>query len=126
MKKLILVIAAGALISGAIFIAPQREIRIEVTNAEAEKEIPAVLRRIANCESNDRQFDDSGEVIRGKINPLDIGRYQINLKYHEAKAKEMGLDLFNEKDNEEYALFLFETEGTTPWNWSRECWNVVQ
>ena len=83
---------------------------------------PAILVRIAECESGDIHFLPSGEVVRGRINPLDVGRYQINLHYHQAHAESLGLDLLNEVDNETFALLLYKSQGTTPWNWSRECW----
>lgn len=87
-----------------------------------EPKVPAILKRIAWCESKDRHFDDEGNVVRGVLNPQDIGRYQINLGYHEKTAKEMRLDLFDEEDNETYAIWLYGKKGTDPWNWSRGCW----
>ena len=89
-----------------------------------DPKIPKILKKIAKCESRDRQFQKDGSVVRGDANPRDIGRYQINLDYHEKKAREMGLDLFKEEDNEKYALYLFEKEGTRPWNWSKKCWQL--
>lgn len=83
---------------------------------------PPILKRIAECESNDMHFRD-GEVVRGNVDPNDIGRYQISLTYHGDKARKMGLDLFDEIDNYRYALFLFNNEGTQPWEASRSgCW----
>ncbi|MDI6820921.1 MAG: hypothetical protein QMD65_01955 [Patescibacteria group bacterium] len=81
-----------------------------------------LLKRIAICESNDLHYKN-GEVLRGRINNLDIGRFQINLFYHKETADKLGLNLFNEKDNETYARYLLETEGADKiWFWSKKCW----
>jgi len=100
-------------------------VELEPVTANPKPEIPPILTKIALCESGNSHFDANG-VKRGKVNPLDIGRFQINLFYHEAQAKEMGLDLFDENDNEEYALYLYEKQGTRPWNPSRHCWEQSQ
>ena len=99
---------------------------IEEVEREQQQEIktvvPEMLVHIAWCESRDRHFDDDGNVLRGKKNPQDIGRYQINLYWHQKDAEKMGLDIFDEKDNETYAIHLYNTQGTKPWNWSKWCW----
>lgn len=105
---------------------------------EIRKEIPATLLRIADCESGERDkdgraiggsathYDKNGDVLIGQhTDPKygkDVGKFQINTLYHEARAKEMGLDIYNEYDNEKYALVLFEENGTRDWNASRSCW----
>ena len=99
-----------------------------VTIAFVEKPIelqldrPAILQKIAYCESGDRHFNADGTVIRGKVNRYDVGRYQINEKYHGQAARAMGLDLEREVDNEVYAKHLLSSQGTWPWNPSRTCW----
>lgn len=92
-------------------------------------ELNPALKRVCSCESNGRpdreprHFEDDGVTVRkGKINPLDTGMCQINLKYHEASAAKMSLDLFKEQDNIKYANWLYKNEGLTPWNWSKQCW----
>ena len=84
--------------------------------------IPPIMVEIARCESGGTHFKPNGEVIRGVVNPDDIGKYQINLYWHGETAKSMGLDLFKVEDNEEYALYLYKTQGVKPWNASRPCW----
>ena len=86
-------------------------------------EIPLIFEKIAKCESGSRQFNSDGSVLRGKINSKDIGKFQINLTYHGEAAKKMGLDLFTERGNTLYALYLFRKNGTKDWNWSKSCWN---
>lgn len=86
-------------------------------------EIPPILEEIARCESGGRQFKENGEVIRGVINSQDVGKFQINEKYHLAKSKELGMDIYTEQGNTAYALWLYKNQGTTPWNWSKGCWS---
>lgn len=100
-------------------------------SVQSEPQVPPLyptLKRICSCESTgqpDRepqQFNADGSVKRGVINPLDTGMCQINLYYHEEAATKMGLDLETEYGNAVYANWLFDNEGSTPWNWSRSCW----
>lgn len=82
---------------------------------------PALL-EVARCESGLKQFNPDGTVVRGKVNPHDIGILQINSDYHEATAISMGYDIYTEEGNIRYGNHLYETQGLTPWNWSKPCW----
>ena len=84
-------------------------------------EVPGIMRKIAVCESNDRHFDEGGKVVIGKYDIHDIGRYQINLRYWEDKAKKLGYDLYSEDGNEAFAMYLYGKYGTEPWSRSRWC-----
>lgn len=109
----------------------------EIKPVETKLEIKAtpkpVLRKelipICSCESQRGKYGkpthfekDGKTVLRGKVNPLDIGMCQINLKWHGEAAKKKGLDLFKEEDNITYANYLYGKQGSQPWNWSRACW----
>lgn len=83
-----------------------------------------ILADIARCESRFRHFDRDGNVIRGEVNRGDVGVMQVNEFYHGEKAKELGLDLHTIEGNVEYAKYLYEKEGTRPWNSSSKCWNA--
>jgi len=85
--------------------------------------VPKILKRIAFCESGNEQFEKDGTIKRGRINPQDIGKYQINLKYWKAEAEELGYDLFTEEGNTQMALYIFNKVGTKAWSWSVKCWN---
>lgn len=87
------------------------------------KSIPPILEKIAKCESGGTQFKADGTVVTGIVNPQDIGKFQINLKYHGERAKQLGIDLYTEEGNTLYALILYHEQGTTPWNWSKSCWS---
>lgn len=80
-----------------------------------------VLEAIARCESGGRQFNDDGTVIRGKVNPQDTGKFQINKFYHGKRAQELGMDLETLEGNTAYAEVLYREQGTKPWGWSKKC-----
>ena len=85
-------------------------------------EVPPILAKIAQCESQGRQFNDDGTVHRGVQNHQDVGKYQINEKYHLKASQALGMDIYTLAGNTQYALYLYRHEGTTPWNWSKWCW----
>ena len=81
------------------------------------------LQRIAYCESGKKQFNSDGTVLHGRINPQDIGMFQINEKYWLAKSQELGYNIYTEKGNIEMAKWIYENYGNEPWRWSRNCWS---
>ncbi len=81
-----------------------------------------VLLAIAQCESSFRHYDTDGTVLRGAVNPADVGLMQINEKYHGDKAVELGFDLETPEGNMQYAKWLYEKEGGQPWISSSSCW----
>ena len=88
---------------------------------EIFRDIP-ILATIAKCESGFKQFKAEGEVLRGIVNPDDIGIMQINRFYHEKDAIRMGHDIFTFEGNIGYARHLYETQGSRPWIHSSHCW----
>ncbi len=82
----------------------------------------SIMVEVARCESLYRQFGEDGKVLRGKANPKDVGVFQINERYHLATSEAMGLDIGLLQENLEYAHYLYNRVGTTPWEASRECW----
>lgn len=80
---------------------------------------------IARCESNLQQYNEDGDVVRGKVNPLDVGVYQINEKYHLEMAEKLGYDIYTTKGNIEYAIWLMKNDGNKHWSSSRPCWKSV-
>lgn len=91
---------------------------------EVEARIP-LLDRIAKCESGGTHYGKNGQVlVRGNTNKtVDIGKYQINSYYWGAKATELGLNLWNEKDNETMANYIIKNNGSEPWSATKHCWN---
>lgn len=96
---------------------------IEIKKApEPAPVVDNTLKKIAWCESHNQQFNADGSVLRGIQNPLDIGKWQINEKYHLAESLRLGMDIHTLEGNTAYANHLYLTQGSTPWNWSRFCW----
>jgi len=81
-----------------------------------------IMVKIAFCESGGRQFNSDGTVIRGRENPKDVGKFQINEYYHLADSKRLGMDIYTLEGNTAYATHLYETQGTKPWSASLGCW----
>ena len=84
-------------------------------------DIPVMV-AVARCESTFRHTLSDGSVLRGRVDSADTGVMQINKRYHEDRADQLGLDLDNLYDNMAYARYLYEKQGTQPWNASRPCW----
>ena len=82
-----------------------------------------ILSEVARCESQFRHFGKNGNIIRGMINTKDVGVMQINEEYHREKAKTLGLDIYSLEGNLAYAQYLYEKEGTKPWQSSVKCLN---
>lgn len=83
----------------------------------------AELQAISRCESGGKQFKPDGTVLRGRINPQDIGMFQINEKYWLAKSLALGYNIYTEKGNIEMAKWIYERYGNAPWVWSKKCWS---
>lgn len=82
-----------------------------------------ILIAIAQCESDFRQFNPDGTVIRGKVDSHDVGVMQINETYWLDKSKSLGDDIYTVKGNLDYAKYLYAKQGTDPWSSSQKCWS---
>lgn len=118
----ILLIGTAVISSSTPAIAPEEPIKTPISLKQRVAELPPIMQKIAWCESGHRQFDENGEVLRGRQNPQDVGLFQINEYYHLEDSKKLGYDIYTIEGNIAYALYLYQQQGTTPWNWSRECW----
>lgn len=126
MKKisLFLIVAFGlGILSTFVFAKEPEEIVVEVPK------IAPVLQRIAGCESqNDStkpgtHYRNGQVILNGNKNgSVDIGKYMINNATWSATATAKGLNLMLEKDNEEFAKFLYAEHGTEPWSATKNCW----
>ena len=86
-------------------------------------DIPIMI-DIAYCESRYRQYDQNGNVLRGEVNPADLGVMQINEKYHGETASKIGTNLYTLQGNLAYARYLYESQGVKPWVHSSSCWDT--
>ncbi len=85
-----------------------------------------VLVEIARCESEFRQFDKNGKIIRGIANPADVGVMQINEFYHADTARNMGINIHTTEGNVAFAKYLYSKYGSSPWSASQPCWSKVK
>lgn len=97
---------------------------IEVYTEEYFKDTP-ILADIARCESSMRQQGEDGEILRGEVDADDIGVMQINTRYHQETADELGIDIYSLNGNLEYAKYLYEKQGVRPWKASMPCWGKL-
>lgn len=81
-----------------------------------------ILVEIARCESEFRQFDKNGNLIRGRVDNADVGVMQINERYHLEDSKKLGFNIHTIEGNVAYAKYLYEKSGSRPWNASQPCW----
>lgn len=127
----LLVLLAGAAFTAPVALADSAILSRESENPETMSAYvreyfadAPVMAEIARCESHFRHLGADGQILRGTVIPEDVGVMQINTRYHEAKAKEMELDLYSLDGNLAYAKYLYEKQGTKPWNASRPCWGA--
>lgn len=97
----------------------EKEVRTYFANAP-------IMAEIAFCESSFRHLDPQGELVRGKVNSGDVGVMQINERVHKEQAAKLGYDLHTMEGNMAYAKWLYEKQGTTPWNSSWQCWGQYE
>jgi len=85
-------------------------------------DIPVMI-QIARCESTFRHTLEDGSILQGRVDPADTGVMQINKRYHQQTAEQLGLNLDDLYDNMAYARDLYERKGTQPWSASAPCWS---
>ncbi len=84
--------------------------------------IPAALVKVSFCESGGRQFYPDGKLVTGP-DGHDRGRFQIRETVHRQDALKHGWDIDTDFGNTEYALWLYQHEGLSPWYSSKSCWS---
>ena len=102
------------------------KIEEKIKDVQPHKVFPMKLQAICTCESGWKHYDENGKVLRGRINPDDIGICQINQNYWGDDAERLGLDIFTEEGNKKMAEWIYEKYGDNPWNWSRACWDKAK
>jgi hypothetical protein len=85
-------------------------------------DIPVMV-KIAQCESNFRQYESNGNILRGVANRYDIGVMQINELYNGDTASKLGDNIWTVDGNLAFARHLYEVYGTSPWASSEKCWS---
>ena len=97
------------------------QVDVEAAVRAEFKDMPVMI-EIARCESNFRQFTDSGAPLRGPGGM--VGVFQFFEAIHTVPAKMLGFDITTLKGNLAYARHVYEMQGTVPWNSARSCWDV--
>ncbi len=91
-------------------------------------DIPVMI-EVAKCESQFRQFNNKGEVLKNPTSSA-VGVFQIMASIHADFADEkLGLDVYNLQGNAAYARYLYEKQGTKPWEAdmkSKNCWGKTE
>ena len=113
----ILLTALGLYVGGQVNVKLPELIPV-VEAKDKFSEFPLLV-KICKAESGNRQFEKSGRVLRGRVNPSDIGFCQIHEPIWNDKARELGYDIYTEQGNKDMAIYIFLTEGESPWNSSR-------
>lgn len=105
--------------------APQSPQTIVYEEAIANGLNPKTFFAIATCESQMREFDKDGNVLRGMVNPHDIGLFQISETYWLDVSNKLGYDIYTVTGNIEMAIYIQKNYGTEPWKASESCWGQV-
>jgi hypothetical protein len=118
-------LASGAFISEADIPKSSLDSKVVTTEHKVRKHFKdtPIMVKVAYCESRFRQFNPDGSIFKGIVNDKDLGVFQINTDYHLEDSQKMGLDIKTLEGNMEYAEYLFNTQGLSPWSASRACWS---
>ena len=100
------------------------KVEVEARVREYFSDIPVMI-DVAYCESKFNQHGKDGNVLRGVVRD-DMRVMQINDYYHCETAEKLGIDLHTLEGNLAYARYLYNREGTRPWNSSAHCWRDGQ
>jgi hypothetical protein len=84
--------------------------------------LPTIFAHVAKCESNSSHYDANGNVLHGRVDWDDIGKYQINQRYWGDEAYRLGHDIYTPAGNAAMALEIYNRQGLQPWSSSQWCW----
>jgi len=82
-----------------------------------------IMYEVAFCESTLRHYNRDGSLLRGHVDPRDVGVMQINEGYHLEHSEKLGYDIHTLEGNLAYAKYLYEKYGLQPWSASKPCWS---
>ena len=123
--KILLILAIGTIFLPNYVIhveADEKPLEVITEPVNTGVDLPWQLEAIAKCESSNMHFYNDGRIVMNKNTngTVDVGRYQIN-SVHFKRATELGIDVYTEDGNTEFALLLYREQGTGPWYASKKC-----
>lgn len=123
MKSWRYILCAAVLLVGISHNIPKANTPAIPYESKPAETFPEVLLKIAACESGGEQFNPDGSVVEhhNKNGTTDYGYLQIN-SVHLKEAEKMSMDIMTFEGNKAFGKWLYEKQGTTPWNWSAWCW----
>ncbi len=80
---------------------------------------PELAIAITDCEGQAYKRIGNNHNKNGTI---DIGYFQVN-SIHLQEAQGMGLNLYNDRENIIYGIWLMSIHGTRDWRASQRCWS---
>jgi hypothetical protein len=102
---------------------PHNSADVEAAVRSYFADIPVMI-AIADCESGFTQLNSSGAALNGGSGGM-IGVFQVNRSVHAKFALTLGDDINTLTGNMAYARYLYNNEGTVPWNSSKSCWSPI-
>ncbi len=81
-----------------------------------------IMVRVAMCESG-MIHHENGELLRGRVDGLDYGVFQVRLHVHQSEMQRMRLNPNVFSQYLSYVRYLYETQGLRPWRSSQKCWD---
>jgi len=79
--------------------------------------------QIARCESGHKQYELNGSVRRGRVNPKDIGFFQISETYWLDTSIRLGYDIHTFEGNLKMAKYIYDQKKSfDDWKHSGKCW----
>lgn len=79
---------------------------------------------VSRCEAGYAQYEKDGS-LRKNPKSSATGQFQILRSMHEANAQRMGFDITTPEGNQDYAEYLYENNGLSDWEESRDCWESL-
>lgn len=80
---------------------------------------------VCKCESNFRQFEKDGTVLKSYYGTNDVGLFQIHVPVWGKEAEKLGYDIYSPEGNIKMARHILNTQGINAWLPSKPCWSKM-
>ncbi len=116
----------GIQMSSAPILAPMPTVQtVEEYVRSAFADAPIMI-EIAKCESQFRQYDNKGDVLKNSSGSSATGVFQIIPRWHQKAIDQLDIDVNTLEGNVTLARYIYETQGTKPWEADKAsvgCWS---